>query len=356
MSCRMHPLGGIIPGIGNRTMKEAMFYNTLDGNRVRCNLCNHRCKIEEGKRGICGVRENRSGRLYSLVYGKIIAEHIDPIEKKPLFNFLPGSKAFSIGTVGCNFQCKHCQNFDISQYPLEHRGEIIGRDRTPEQIVEATKKAGCKTIAYTYTEPTIFYEFAYETAVLARKQGIKNVFVSNGYMSTEAAHKIAPYLDAINIDIKAFTDEFYEDVCGARLKPVLETIKLMKDLEVWVEVTTLVLPGLNDGEQELRDIVRFVKSIGPEIPWHVSQFYPAYKLLDLPPTPVETLRRARDIGIEEGLRYVYEGNVPGEGGEHTYCYACGAKLIERYGLELVRNRLEDGKCPDCGTTIDGVGM
>ena len=337
-------------------MKEAMFYTRLQKGEVRCNLCNHRCKIKEGETGICGVRENRDGKLYSLVYGKIIAEHIDPVEKKPLFNFLPGSRAFSIATVGCNFRCKHCQNFDISQYPHEHRGEIIGQDRTPEQIVAAAKGAGCETIAYTYTEPTIFYEFAYDTAILAQEEGIKNVFVSNGYMSAEAARQLAPYLDAINIDVKAFTDNSYKDLCGARLKPVLRTTQLMKELGVWVEVTTLIIPGLNDGDEELRDIARFVKSVGPEVPWHVTQFYPTYKLLDRPRTPVATLRRAREIGIKEGLHYVYEGNVPGEGGENTYCYACGAILIERYGLALIRNRLQDGKCPQCGTKIDGVGM
>jgi len=335
-------------------MKEAMFYENKKKKGLRCNLCYHRCKIKERKRGICGVRENRGGRLYSLVYGKIIAEHIDPIEKKPLFNFLPGSRAFSIGTVGCNFHCKHCQNSDISQYPHEHGGEIIGQDRTPDQIVTAAKAAGCETIAYTYTEPTIFYEFAYDTAVLARKEEIKNVFVSNGYISAEAARQIAPYLDAINVDLKAFTDKFYKEVCGARLNPVLETIRLMKELDVWVELTTLIIPGLNDGEQELRDIARFVKSVGQEIPWHVSRFYPAYKLLDRPSTPAATLRRAREIGMEEGLRYVYEGNVPGEGGENTHCYACGARLIERYGLTLTRNRLQDGKCPGCGAEIDGL--
>jgi pyruvate formate lyase activating enzyme len=335
-------------------MKEAMFYESMTENRVRCNLCNHRCKIKERKRGVCGVRENRGGKLYSLVYGKIIAEHIDSIEKKPLFNFLPGSRAFSIGTVGCNFHCKHCQNSDISQYPHEHGGEIIGQDRTPDQIVTAAKAAGCETIAYTYTEPTIFYEFAYDTAVLARKEEIKNVFVSNGYISAEAARQIAPYLDAINVDLKAFTDKFYKEVCGARLNPVLETIRLMKELDVWVELTTLIIPGLNDGEQELRDIARFVKSVDQEIPWHVSRFYPAYKLLDRPSTPAATLRRAREIGMEEGLRYVYEGNVPGEGGENTHCYACGARLIERYGLTLTRNRLQDGKCPGCGAEIDGL--
>ncbi len=337
-------------------MKEAMFYTRLQKGEVRCNLCNHRCKIKEGETGICGVRENRDGKLYSLVYGKIIAEHIDPVEKKPLFNFLPGSRAFSIATVGCNFRCKHCQNFDISQYPHEHRGEIIGHDRTPEQIVAAAKGAGCETIAYTYTEPTIFYEFAYDTAILAQEEGIKNVFVSNGYMSAEAARQLAPYLDAINIDVKAFTDNSYKDLCGARLKPVLRTTQLMKELGVWVEVTTLIIPGLNDGDEELRDIARFVKGVGPEVPWHVTQFYPTYKLLDRPRTPVATLRRAREIGIKEGLHYVYEGNVPGEGGENTYCYACGAILIERYGLALIRNRLQDGKCPQCGTKIDGVGM
>jgi pyruvate formate lyase activating enzyme len=280
----------------------------------------------------------------------------DPIEKKPLFHFLPGSRAFSIGTVGCNFHCKHCQNFDISQYPQEHKGRIIGQDRTPEEIVGAARDAGCQTMAYTYTEPTIFYEFAYDAAFLARKEGIRNVFVSNGYMSSEAARQIAPHLDGINIDLKAFTDKSYKTVCGARLKPVLKTIQLMKELGVWVEVTTLIIPGLNDGEQELRDIARFVKGVGSEVPWHVSQFYPAYRLLDKPRTPVATLRRAREIGMEEGLRYVYEGNVPGESGENTYCYSCGSVLIERYGFGLRQNRIEEGKCSECGASIDGVGM
>lgn len=337
-------------------MREAMLYEPMAENMVRCNLCNHRCKIHEGKRGVCGVRENRTGILYSLVYGKIVAKHIDPIEKKPLFHFLPGSRAFSIGTVGCNFRCKHCQNFDISQYPHLNGGEIIGQDCTPEQIVAAAKTAGCQSIAYTYTEPTIFFEFARDTAVLAHKQRIKNVFVSNGYMSGEAVRQIAPYIDAINIDVKAFTDNFYKEICGARLEPVLETIKLMKELGVWVEVTTLIIPGLNDGKQELRDIAGFIRRIGPEVPWHVTGFYPAYKLLDRPPTPVATLRRAREIGKAEGLRYVYEGNVPGETGEYTYCYACGAVAIERSGLSAIRNHLHDGKCPECGVQIDGEGL
>jgi len=337
-------------------MNEAMLYESQADNKVRCNLCHHRCSIREGKRGMCGVRENREGRLCSLVYGKVVAEHIDPIEKKPLFHFLPGSSAYSIGTVGCNFRCKHCQNFNISQYPHAHGGEIMGEDRTPEQIVKGAKSIGCETIAYTYTEPTIFYEFAYDTAVLAHREGIKNVFVSNGYMSAEAARQIAPHLDAINIDLKAFTDKFYKEICGARLKPVLETIQRLKALAVWVEVTTLIIPGLNDGEEELREIARFVKSVGCEVPWHVTAFYPTYKLTDRSPTPVATLRRAREIGMEEGLRYVYEGNVPGEAGENTYCHGCGAVVIERSGLGFIRNRLQDGRCSACGKRIDGVGM
>ena len=335
-------------------MKEALFYERMSDNTVRCRLCGHHCKIEDAQRGICGVRENKKGTLYSLVYGKVIAEHIDAMEKKPLFHFLPGSKAFSIGTVGCNFHCKHCQNADISQYPHEHQGRIIGEERTPEEIVESAQKSHCEAIAYTYTEPTIFYEFAYDTAILARKVGIKNVFVSNGYMAPDAARHIGPYLDAINVDVKSFSDRVYKQICGGRLKPVLETVQLMKDLGVWVEVTTLVIPDLNDGTQELQQIARFLKGIDPAIPWHVTQFYPAYRLADRPPTPVETLRRARRIGLDEGLHYVYEGNVPGEKGENTYCGHCGALLIERRGMRLIRHRIENGKCPDCETSFDGV--
>ena len=337
-------------------MYEAMLYECLEGSIVRCNLCNHRCKIQEGKTGICGVRQNRRGRLYSLVHGKIIAEHIDPIEKKPLFNFLPGTTAYSIGTMGCNFHCKHCQNFDISQYPRKNRGEVLGKHRAPEQVVAAAKTAGCQTIAYTYTEPTIFFEFAYDTAVLAQREGLKNIFVSNGYMSAKAIYKIAPYLDAINIDIKAFTDHFYKEICSARLEPVLESIRLMKALGVWVEITTLIIPGLNDQVQELLNIAQFIKDAGAEIPWHVTQFYPTYKMMDKPRTSLETLRKARETGMKLGLRYVYEGNVAGEGGENTYCHACGELLMERNGLNLLRNRLEKGCCPLCGAQIDGIGM
>jgi pyruvate formate lyase activating enzyme len=336
-------------------MKEAMFYENLAG-KVRCHLCNHRCVINEGKRGICGVRENRDGRLYSLVYGRSVATGIDPIEKKPFFNFYPGSTAYSISTVGCNFHCLNCQNWDISQMPKEKEGKIIGEELSPEKIVADAKNRDCKSIAYTYTEPTIFFEYAYDTAKLARTEGIKNVFVTNGYTSTEAIKEIAPFLDAANVDLKGFSEDFYHKVCGARLQPVLDNIGLYKKLGVWVEVTTLVIPGYSDDEEQLRGIAEFIKSIDEDIPWHVTAFYPAYKFLDVPPTPVESLRKAREIGKKAGLRYVYEGNVPGEGGENTYCYSCGELVIKRYGFEITENTLKDGKCPKCKTGIDGVGL
>ncbi|MGB9716582.1 MAG: AmmeMemoRadiSam system radical SAM enzyme [Thermodesulfovibrionales bacterium] len=334
-------------------MKEAMFYEKLDEKKVRCFLCAHHCLIKEGKRGICYVRKNVEGTLYSLVYGRVVSMNIDPIEKKPLFHFLPGSTSFSIATVGCNFRCEHCQNFEISQYPKEHEGEIFGQHVTPESIVEAAKRNGCKSISYTYTEPTIFFEFAYDCAKLAHEKGIKNVFVSNGYTSPEATKVIAPYLDGNNIDLKG-DDDFYKKICGARLEPVKETIRLMKELGVWVEVTTLIIPDYNDSEDDLREIAEFIKSVDPFIPWHVTQFYPTYKLTDKPRTPLKTLRRAREIGFESGLKYVYEGNVPGEGGENTYCHQCKQLLIKRFGFSIIENRMKDGKCSACGTEIMGI--
>jgi pyruvate formate lyase activating enzyme len=334
-------------------MKEAMFYESLGDNAVKCNLCSQRCKIADLKRGICAVRENRNGRLYSLVYGKVVARAVDPIEKKPLFNFLPGSRAYSIATVGCNFRCKNCQNFEISQMP-KARNVILGQDVPPEETVMAAKQNSCESIAYTYTEPTIFFEYAYDTAKLASKEGIKNIFVTNGYITEEALIEIKPYLDAANIDLKSFSDGFYRKNCGARLKPVLDSIRLHKSLGIWIEITTLIIPTLNDSEDELRKIAEFIKEVGEEIPWHISQFYPTYRLLELPRTPITTLRRAREIGLEAGLRYVYEGNVPGEAGENTYCYKCGKRLIRRYGYQILENKIKNSVCPYCGAKIDGV--
>ncbi|MCW4015497.1 MAG: AmmeMemoRadiSam system radical SAM enzyme [Candidatus Bathyarchaeota archaeon] len=336
-------------------MKEAMFYEKSVDNRVNCNLCSHRCQnITESKRGLCGVRENIDGKLFSLVYDRLVARSVDPIEKKPLFHFLPGSLSYSISTVGCNFRCDNCQNFDISQLPRERKA-IIGRETPPEAVVLAAKQNGCKSIAYTYTEPTIFFEYALDVAKLAKAEGLKNVFVTNGYITEEALREIAPYLDAANIDLKSFTDAFYRKTCGARLQPVLESIKLHKKLGIWVELTTLVIPTLNDSEEELQQIAVFIKDeVGPETPWHVSGFHPMYKLLDVVSTPVETLRKARQIGLETGLKYVYVGNVPRENGESTFCPKCGKTLIQRIGYRILENNIDCSKCPYCGAEIDGV--
>jgi pyruvate formate lyase activating enzyme len=334
------------------TIKEAMFYEKLNGNMVHCYLCSHHCRISEGKRGICGVRENISGTLYSLIYGKLIAGAIDPIEKKPLFHFLPGSSAYSIATVGCNFSCLNCQNYDISQTPKPKK-PIYGDEVAPEEVVKMAKQYKCKSIAYTYTEPTIFFEYAFDTAKLAKKEGIRNVFVSNGYITEEPLRAIAPYLDANNIDLKSFSDEFYRKVCGARLEPILNAIRLHKELGIWIEITTLVIPSLNDSEENFGKITEFMKSLDENIPWHVSRFYPAYKLHDQPPTPVETLNRARKIGLQVGLKHVYQGNVPGEA-ENTFCPNCGQVLIERCSYKVTKNSVENSKCPFCNTKISGV--
>ena len=335
-------------------MKEAMFYEKLEDNLVNCNLCSHRCRrIADSKRGICGVRENRDGKLYSLVYGKAVAMSVDPIEKKPLFNFLPGSRSYSIATVGCNFRCDNCQNYDISQLPKE-RNIIVGPDVSPEEIVSAAKRSNCASIAYTYSEPTIFFEYAYDIAKFGRKEGLKNVFVTNGYITGEALREIAPYLDAANIDLKSYSDEFYRKRCGARLQPVLDSIRLYKSLGIWIEITTLIIHTLNDSEEELQKIAEFIKEVGEDTPWHITQFHPMYKLPDLPRTPVSTLRKARQIGLEAGLRYVYEGNVPGETGENTYCPNCGKPLIRRFGYSIQENKIKNSACTYCETKIDGL--
>jgi len=335
-------------------MQEALFYDKLTEEKVLCRLCHHHCHIANGKRGLCGVRENRDGVLFSLVYGKVVAEHIDPIEKKPLFHFQPRSTSYSIATVGCNFRCEHCQNYEISQYPHTLGADITGQHRSPEAIVEAAEAAGCRSISYTYVEPTIFYEFAADCATLAKERGLENVFVSNGYMGHEVTHSLAPVLDAINIDIKAFTEKFYKQVCKARLAPVLENVRLMHELGVWVEITTLVIPGLNDSPDELRDIARFIKGVSPAIPWHITAFHPTYKMLDRQPTPSHTLQQAREIGFAEGLQFVYNGNIPGAGGEDTLCPACQTVLIKRLGFRIMDRNLVNGRCPSCAQEIAGV--
>ena len=333
--------------------KEAMLYEPLGAQRVRCQLCGHRCQIVAGKSGLCRVRQNVAGVLRSLNYAAVIAANVDPIEKKPLFHFLPGTKSLSIAAPGCNFQCEFCQNWQISQAPRD--GRIEGEPMAPDQIVAAARRARCPSISYTYTEPTVFFELAFETARLARGQGIRNVFVSNGFLTPKAVETIAPVLDAINVDLKAFRDETYRAVMKAQLAPVLECLEALVAAGVWVEVTTLVVPGLNDSPEELRDIAAFIAGrLGSHVPWHVSRFHGDFRMADRPPTPVSTLQTACRIAEEEGLRYVYSGNVAHGANENTYCPKCRELLIERVGFSLRVNRIEKGTCPDCGETIEGV--
>jgi pyruvate formate lyase activating enzyme len=336
-------------------LKEALYAEQLNNKRIKCHLCAHHCVIARDKRGICGVRENRGGSLYTLVYGKSIAENVDPIEKKPLYHFLPGSKSFSIATAGCNFRCLHCQNYEISQMP-RNRDMIIGKNLTPEDIVTRAKQTGCKSISYTYTEPTIYFEYAFDIAKRAHQEGLKNIFVTNGYITDEPLRDISPYLDAANIDLKAFTEGFYKKICGARLQPVLDAIRLYRELKIWIELTTLIIPTHNDRSHELEQIASFIRELGPDIPWHVSAYYPTYLLTDQPHTPSSTLMQAREIGRRAGLRYVYAGNVSGELSENTYCYNCGELLIERRGFNVLKYRVKNSACPKCQFLLDGEGL
>jgi pyruvate formate lyase activating enzyme len=336
--------------ISEESTRIGQFWNKLDGD-VQCSLCHQQCRIRPGKRGLCGVRENHEGELQTLVYGKLVAANVDPIEKKPFFHFLPGSIAYSIATAGCNFRCLHCQNADISQLPRE-TGQIPGSYVPPEEVVAQAVALGCQSIAYTYTEPTIFFEYAYDVGVLAKERGLKNVFVSNGYIGEEAAEKIIPILDANNIDLKG-DDQFYRKVCGARLEPVLHNIEMFWKKGVWVEVTTLIIPGYNDSLEQLQEIAQFVASVSRDIPWHVSAFYPTYKLTDVPRTGVDALRRGIEAGREAGLKYIYMGNIPGEG-ENTLCPVCKEVQIERLGFRIMRNSIIDGRCSKCGSAIAGV--
>jgi pyruvate formate lyase activating enzyme len=337
-------------------MKEALLYQKLDNKKVKCNLCAHRCVIMPGKIGICNVRENINGTLYTKVYGRTIAQHIDPVEKKPLYHFYPGSLAYSIATPGCNFKCLFCQNWEISQVTDNSILES-GYEAIPEKIVRDAKNARCKSIAYTYTEPTIFFEYSFDIARLANEEGLKNIYVSNGYMTLEMLDMISPYLDAINVDLKAFSEKTYRRLIGARLQPVLDSLKKIKKLGIWLEVTSLIIPQVNDDPEEIRAMAGFVaKELGKDVPWHISRFFPSYKYTDIPPTPQETLQKAREIGREEGLSYIYIGNIHTADGMNTICHECGYLLIERTGFGIRQNRIKDGHCPLCGVKIPGEGL
>jgi len=333
-------------------MREAMLYDRITEGRAHCRLCSHCCIIADGERGICQVRKNTSGILESLVYGRVIARDADPIEKKPLFHFYPGTRAYSIATVGCNFTCLHCQNHHLSQYPRTHEGHIVGDHVSASEIVAEAVEAGCHSIAYTYTEPTIAIEYVLEVMSEARDAGLTNVWVTNGYFTADAAALIIPLLDAANIDLKGISDDMYHDIVGGTVRPVLNSIERLVRAGVWVEVTTLVIPGVNDSKDDLQWTAEAIRGISPTIPWHVSRFFPSHQMTNRTRTPIRTLETARDIGRKAGLQFVYIGNLPGEG-ESTQCPTCGTTVIARSGFLVKEVRLDAGICPECKIATPG---
>ncbi len=329
-------------------------YLSMGDGVIQCALCAHGCRLSEGQKGLCQVRICRNNRIESLVYGRVVAESIDPIEKKPLFHILPGSLSFSIATAGCNFRCTHCQNASISQVSPDADVQTSGSFQDPETIIQKALAGDCRSISYTYVEPTIFIEFAFDCCQTALENGLLNIFVSNGYMSETVVDRLVSVLTGINIDLKSFSDSFYKKVCGARLQPVLDTIRNFKSSGVWVEVTTLVIPGMNDSSGELENIAAFLAEIDRNIPWHVTGFYPAYRMSHILATSPETLARAYKIGKDQGLYHVYIGNRPGAIGENSYCPVCGLPVVVRRGFKIIENRLRAGCCPDCGKGIEGI--
>ena len=329
---------------------SALFGEKLANQQTRCFACAHFCTIRPEHYGICGVRKNIEGELFTNVYEHPVAVHSDPIEKKPLFHFLPGSKTLSLGTAGCNFRCDFCQNYDISQM----RGEqVVGDYVSVTDAVDRAESQGCSSMAYTYNEPVVFIEYVLDVAAEAKKRGLKNVYISNGFESEEALKLLAVNIDAMNIDLKSFSDKFYQRLCKGRLEPVLKTIRLAYEMGIWIELTTLLIPGENDSEEEIRSIAGFIASLSKDIPWHISRFFPTYKMTHTLPTSIDKLESAREIGLEEGLRYVYTGNIPHEN-NITSCSKCGHELIARNRYELLQVHLKEGRCPNCGHILPGV--
>lgn len=332
--------------------KEAMYYTKIDEESVQCELCPRRCTLMNGNRGFCRAREPKDGKLYSLVYGLACAAHVDPIEKKPLFHFLPGTTAYSIATAGCNFRCKCCQNWQISQFPPE---DVRNQNLMPNDVVQAALRARCRTIAYTYTEPSIFYEYMLDAAKIARQNGIKNMYHSNGSLNPKAVTELTRYLDGADIDLKGFNQDFYSKIPAGYLDTVLETLKILKKSGTWLELTTLVIPTLNDDPSEIKKMCVWIKeNLGPETPIHFSRFWPQYKLTNLPPTPTSTLEKIREIALQAGLQYVYLGNLSGHKAENTYCPKCGKVVIRRIGYTVRENNVKKGNCKACGQPIAGV--
>ncbi len=332
-------------------LKEAMFYHR-EGDLLVCDLCPHRCRIAENKCGFCGVRKNEGGKLLTLSYGNICASAVDPIEKKPLYHFLPGTTSFSIATMGCNFRCHFCQNWRLSQ--ITESAGLVTEQVTAEDIVRSAIKYNCASISYTYTEPTIFYEFVLDCSVLAKEQGLATVWVTNGYINQEPLFKVLPYIDAANVDLKSFNHQTYRQLCAGSLSEVCETISILYKEGVWLEVTTLIIPGVNDSHEELSQIAEFIASLSIDIPWHISAFYPNYRMLDVPPTSLQLLLEAEVIGRKKGLRYIYLGNVAKE--SNTYCPNCDMVLIRRIGFNVLENYLtiNDGRCPNCNFEVRGI--
>lgn len=332
----------------------ARYAETGADGTVRCHLCRFFCRIAPGRRGHCGVRENRQGTLVSLVYGRVVAEQVDPIEKKPLYHVLPGSLSYSIATIGCNFRCRHCQNHHIAHPPYP-ASALQGPRLPPATVVERALRSGCRSIAYTYTEPTIAWEYVMDVAALAHERGLLNLLVTNGYVAEAPLRDAVGLIDAANVDLKGFTEDFYRRVAGARLAPVLESLRLYRELGIWIEVTTLVIPGENDDPAELEHLAGFiVDELGPEVPWHLSAFHPAHQMRDHPPTPLATLQRAQEIGHDRGLRHIYLGNVRTAEGRDSHCAGCGALLVSRARYQGEPVGLAKGACVHCGRVFSGL--
>jgi len=330
----------------------AMWQEKVFDKAVRCNLCPYRCILREGQVGQCGVRKNIGGKLYSLNYGKVVAFNIDPVEKKPLFHFLPGSYALSLASAGCNLHCKFCQNWEISQRTAD---EVPFQKLAPEDIVAFAKKHGCSSIAYTYSEPVVFYELMYNTAKLAKKEGVHNIMVTAGFINPEPLKELLKYMDAVKVDLKGFSKDFYKNVVFGDRDVILNNLKIIKQSGVWLEIVNLVIPTLNDSSVEIKEMCQWIKdNLGTDVPLHFSRFYPMYKMKNLPPTPVETLEKAREIALSVGLKYVYIGNVPGHPAESTYCPKCGRLLIKRQGYKILENNVIEGRCKFCREEIPGV--
>ena len=331
---------------------RAMFWEKVDEKKVKCTLCPRECEVADVERGYCGVRENQGGEYQTLVYGALCSANVDPIEKKPLFHYLPGTSAFSIATAGCNIECKFCQNWRISQFRPEQVESVLV---TPQRLVDACRSNGSRTIAYTYSEPVVFYEYMHDAAALARKAGIGSVMISNGYIQEKPLRQLCQHITGVKIDFKAFTEKFYDEWCSGHLQPVLATLETLKDIGIWFELVVLIIPTLNDSPDEIKKMSGWiVDHLGPDVPMHFTRFHPTYRVTNLPRTPIKTLERCRKIAMDAGVRYAYAGNVAMHPGENTYCHGCGKELIKRVGFRISSNVIKDGCCPKCGARIPGV--